>query len=297
MARIRKLSKVGNSADLKQGTEPAVDQSESDQDVLSKIGLLLETVESELVPRLLINQTNYLPVASSLLSNPAVDPQPGSRCTQDKIESLTNLCIDSEPRKLDQYIADLLTQGIKLESIYLYLLAPTARQLGELWSSDHLSFVDVQLGLSRLHQLICECDAVGYCSDNIPMTQQSILLTCAPGESHTFGITMVADFFRRYGWRVSNFCGHEKGFLLARLASTQYTAVGFSLHNDISYQVLKSLVREVRRKSISKDLMVLVGGDFFVRNPDKVDDVGADLFARDARQAVLQACSLSKQSE
>lgn len=237
-----------------------------------------------------------VPIIAPLVQNRTTDPPLGLWASQNNIESFAILCIENKPRKLDQYVADLLTQGAPLEDLFLYLLAPAARHMGELWRIDHLSFVDVQLGLCRLHQLVCECESIGYWSENVRRSNHSILLTCVPGEDHTFGIAMVADFFRRYGWQVSNLSGLDKSLLFSKLASTHFNAIGFSLHNDMSYGVLKALIDEVRLKSVSENLIILVGGDFFVRNPHKVDDVGADFFANDGKQAVLRTISAANQN-
>jgi len=50
----------------------------------------------------------------------------------------------------------LAKRGAPLETIFLHLLAPTARRLGELWEADACSFSDVTIGLSRLQQAVHE---------------------------------------------------------------------------------------------------------------------------------------------
>lgn len=263
----------------------------------TQIELLLKTVETELIPRLFVNHMMDVPVTSPLVENHATEPQSGPWSTPDKVGEFAELCIGNDPVKLDQHVTDLLARGVTLESIFLHLLAPAARFLGDQWLDDKLSFVDVHLGLCRLHQLICECEAIGYRSENMPLLDTSILLSSAPGEDHTFGVTMVADFFRRYGWRVSNLCGLEPGFLVARLASTSYTVVGFSLHHERNFKSLKRMISEVRRVSRNPDMVVMVGGDHFIRDPDQVSNVGADIFAADGHQAVLLASNACKKVE
>jgi methanogenic corrinoid protein MtbC1 len=260
----------------------------------TQIELLLKTVETELIPRLFVSHMMDVPVTSPLVESRKTEPTPGPWCGQKDIEAFAELCISNDPQKLDQHVTDLLARGVTLESIFLYLLAPVARHLGDRWTDDELSFVDVHLGLCRLHQLICECEAIGYRSENMPLLDQSILLTSAPGENHTFGVTMVADFFRRYGWQVSNLCGLDTDFLLARLSSTYYNAVGFSLHNDYNYEGLEDIISRVRSAATNKDLVIMVGGDYFMRNPEMVNSVGADIFASDGHQAVLLASNASK---
>ncbi|MFK7861235.1 MAG: B12-binding domain-containing protein [Granulosicoccus sp.] len=260
----------------------------------TQIELLLKTVESELIPRLFVNHMMDVPSTSPLVENRSTEPAPGPWSSDAQIAIFAAMCISNDPELLDQHVTDLLAQGVSLESIFLYLLAPAAKHLGDSWIADKLSFVDVHLGLCRLHQLICECETIGYRSESLLLAGESILLTCAPGENHTFGVTMVADFFRRYGWQVSNLCGLDTDFLIARVASTHYTAVGFSLHNEYNLPALATIIKQVKEESCNKDLFVMVGGDYFIRNPNKVESIGAEVFATDGRQAVLKATEASK---
>jgi len=253
------------------------------------IELLLKTVESELIPRLFVNHLMDVPSSSPLVENHSTEPVKGPWCIDENVRKFADLCIANNPVELDTHVTDLLAQGVSLESIFLNLLAPAAKDLGDRWSSDELSFVDVQLGLCRLHQLICECETIGYHTGNPSSAGESILLSCGPRENHTFGVTMVADFFRRYGWQVSNLCGLESDFIVARLASTHYSAVGFSLHNEYNYDALDNLIAQVKEVSVNRNLLVMVGGDFFIRNPDSVAAIGANISAADGREAVLKA--------
>jgi len=285
----------GHLARVAQVCSPSLASSVSSQP--TQIELLLKAVESDLIPRLYVNHMMDVPATSPLVENRETEPAPGPWSSDEKVAAFAALCIGNDPELLDKHVTDLLAQGVTLESIFLYLLTPTARYLGEQWSADELSFVDVHLGLCRLHQLICECETIGYRKQNLLQPGESILLTCAPGENHTFGVTMVADFFRRYGWQVSNLCGLSSEFVIARLESTEYAVVGFSLHNQYNYEALAELVNNIRIKSCNKDLIVMVGGDYFIRHPNKVEAVGADIFATDGRQAILKATEASKKRD
>lgn len=260
----------------------------------SQIELLLRTVEAELIPRLFVNHMMDIPSSSPLVENHSIEPQPGPWSSDECVASFARMCISNDPKALDQHVTDLLSQGATLESIFLYLLTPAARLLGDSWLSDDLSFVDVHLGLCRLHQLICECESIGYHAENTVLPLNSILLSCTPGENHTFGVTMVADFFRRYGWQVSNLCGLSTEFILSRLESTHYSAVGFSLHNEYNYDELQALIHQVRAKSCNPEILIMVGGDYFSRFPNQVRVIGADCGATDGRQAVIKAAEACK---
>ena len=254
-----------------------------------QIELLLRTVESELIPRLFVNHLMDVPSNSPLIENHSVEPTTGEWSAGDKVALFAQMCINDDSKALDEHITDLLAQGVSLESLFLNLLTPAARHLGDSWSTDKLSFIDVQLGLCRLHRLVCECETIGYHAENSGLPLSSILLSSTPGENHTFGIAMVCDFFRRYGWRVSNLCGLGADFILTRIASTNYSAVGFSLHNEYCYDDLANLIKDVKSVSKNPGIVVMVGGDYFTRYPNKVRLIGADFYASDGRRAVLKA--------
>lgn len=245
---------------------------------------LLSAVENELIPRLLVSHSSDVDAPHTAAPEPASGPW----ADDDEVHRFAMLCIDDETDLLNRRVSDLLSGGIGLDAIYLHLIAAAARWLGEAWSDDELSFIDVQLGLCRLHRLVCECGPIGFQREGAGRPW-SILLSTVPGDQHTFGVTLAVDFFRRYGWQVSNLAGLERDFLLERVAATSYSAVGFSLHNEDFAGELGGLIRTVRRRSCNPDLLVLVGGDYFVRNPHLAAEHGADLTACDAHRAVAAA--------
>ncbi len=245
---------------------------------------LLSAVENELIPRLLVQHSADIDGAVTALPAPA----PGPWAAEAEVERFALQCIDDEGDLLNRRVSELVTHGVGLDAVYLHLIAPAARWLGDAWTTDDLSFVDVQLGLCRLHRLVCECGPIGFQRDG-GGDAWSILLSTVPGDQHTFGVTLAADFFRRHGWRVSNLAGLERDFLLERIGATDYSAVGFSLHNEDYVDALSALIGAVRKRSRNPELLVMVGGDYFVRHPEEAARHGADLTATDAHRAVAAA--------
>ena len=255
------------------------------------VAQLLAAVENELIPRLMVSHADETRVAEPDV--PPAAPARGEWAAHSEVTAFARWCADGENRLMAEHVSALLARGIGLDAIYLHLLAPAARHLGEQWTRDEVSFVDVQLGLCHLHRLVCDCGSVGV---QVAPTRvgaedasRSIMLGVAPGEQHTFGVTLAAEFFRRHGWQVSNLCGLETDFLLERVATTHYTAAGFSLYGDICLDGLVELIAAVRERSANDSLLVLVGGDYFARHPERVTEVGADLGADDAHRAVFAA--------
>ena len=254
---------------------------------------LLSAVENELIPRLLVAHAAAVSAAEGRADpGSGQGPASGPWASEAEVRRFAALCLEDEADRLNRCVSELLSRGVGLDAVYLHLAAPAARRLGELWSADELGFVEVQLGLSRLHRLVRECNTIGARHEPAPDgggTERSILLATAPGDQHTFGVALAADFFERRGWLVTNLAGLDREALLEDVATVRYSAVGLSLHNEEFAAPLAGLVRALRERSANPDVLVLLGGDFFARHPERGADTGADLVAGDAPKAIRDA--------
>lgn len=244
---------------------------------------LLTTIESEIIPRLVLSRRGAAEVT------PVRQPLgwiPGD----DVIAEFAELVASQDVAAASTRIEAFRSKGITVETLYLELLAPTARYLGELWDSDIADFNAVTLGCSRLQQLLHELSPAFVHEIDHHEHRRRVLLVPVPGEQHTFGVYMVAEFFRRAGWDV--WSGSMPNRELAELVSNEaFTLVGFSVSADDRLDALASSIRAVRRASCNRGVGVLVGGPVFVGHPELVTLVGADATAADARQATHQAQS------
>ena len=139
----------------------------------------------------------------------------------------------------------------------LDLLTRTARHLGELWEADKCDFVDVTIGLRRLHLILNTLSAEIEAAVTIAPDAPRVLLMAAPGESHGFGIAMVQFSFRAAGWRA------EFGFAndyLSRLRGEWYDLVGLSVSCDGRLATLRTAVETARRASRNPAIFVMAGG-------------------------------------
>ena len=115
------------------------------------------------------------------------------------------------------------------------------------------------------------------------------MLAATPGEQHTFGILMVAEFLRRTGWDVFGEPGLSRADLVEIVGREWFGVVGLSLCGERHLEELALTIRALRRASKNPAIGVMVGGSVFVEHPELVPQVGADATALDGRQAALQA--------
>lgn len=238
--------------------------------MLTQLG---RTIENELIPRLML----------------AFDTKPESHAAReavalsDHIAPFVQLLIEQDAPIAVRYVETLRSEGIPIATLYLDLLAPAARRLGELWEDDECSFADVTIGVCRMHQVLLEftrCfDAIGKSGGN----DRTALIVPAPGEQHTFGLFMVMEFLRREGWTCYSGTPTTRQEFL-RLAKTEnFRLIGLSISADRHLEETRQLIRDLKRRS---DVKVLLGGRCILDRPELVNELGADAMARDGREAV-----------
>ncbi len=243
--------------------------------------ILTRTVELDVIPRLL------------MAHRPAVVPAvAGLLVTAAHVADLVGLVLSRGEPEAVAFVSAMHGQGAAAESLYLDLLAPAARRLGEMWEDDTCDFSDVTVGLWRLQNAMRELSPCFLRAANVGVQGARVLLVPLPGEDHTFGLSMVYEFFRRAGWNA--WCGpvESSADLRGMVRREWVEVVGFSLACDEKLDAVRTEIRSVRRASMNPGLAVLVGGPGFTANPSLAAEVGADGTAVDGRQAVQQAQAL-----
>ena len=246
---------------------------------------LVKTLESEVIPRLL--RAHRLG-PNGLLHQISLCPPP----TQLEIEAFVQLVLYGDELSVAQCVADIRRKGMSVEMVYLDLLAPTAKHLGYLWEEDLCDFTEVTVGLGRLQHLLQELSPAFGTEVRFPANARRVLLMPAPGDQHTFGLAMVAEFFSRSGWEVAsgNLASPTNAVDMARLE--WFDVVGFSVGSETRLDWLKDCIRTVRQVARNKSLGIMVGGPVFSAHPEYVELVGADCTAVNGKDAPIQADKL-----
>jgi len=268
----------GNGQNGSNGRGPTADRNGSDRDLEG----LVRTIEGEIIPRLVLAHRQE-PHGQS--APDADTPSP----TQADVEEFTRLILTHDIEVALSFVDAMRAQGTSLEAIFLDLLAPSARRLGDLWVADLCSFMDVTLGLGGL-QRILRVLSQGF-ADIGPHGAEGrrALLVSAPGEQHTFGVSIVGEFLRRAGWDVMVEPGPSERDLAKIVGGERFALFGMSLGSENRLDLLTKAIDVVRRNSRNGAIGVMVGGQVFVDHPGLVERVGADTTAADGRDVAEQA--------
>jgi len=259
------------------GRRPGADQR--------RVAVLARALESEVIPRLVLSRHRGA-------AQPAHDDLSLPRPTQADVEALAAHAARGDQAAAAALVGALRARDVTLDRIYLDLLAPTARHLGALWEADRCDFASVTIGLCCLQQLVLDNSRAFGPAPGRQHEDRRVLLAPVPGEQHSFGLVMVAEFFRRQGWDVCSATGAGAGELAAMVRKQWFGMVGLSLAGECRLEALASVIREIRRASRNPQIGIMVGGRAFTEQPELAVLVGADATAGDGLQAVLKAETL-----
>lgn len=233
--------------------------------------LLASALQQRIIPRLI--QVHASPEAT-----PELSTLTGRAVTSDDIRELAALVLLPDDRPARAIVDALRLRGVPVETLFLDLLATTARYLGELWEQDVCSFADVTVGVGRLQQLLRALSPGLTVSPHaLPQPLRVLLLPC-PGEQHTYGLVMVSEFFRGAGWDVVGGPAAATDAVHA-VQREWFDVVGFSLAGEVHLPRLAPAITAVRKASINPRVGILVGGPLFLANPGLASEVGADAVA------------------
>jgi methanogenic corrinoid protein MtbC1 len=249
---------------------------------------LVRMLDTEVIPRLTANGTlknlDYPAESLSATSRPT--------STRDKlVEGLASLAAAQQRKCAMELLVAVLDSGWPLRSVYLELLQPAARLLGEYWEGERCDFVEVSLGTAFLQRLMRELSTLHGNIDPVPGHHHRILLLPAPGEQHIFGISMLGEFFRSAGWDVCGGPRIEEPEVLQLVRQEQFDVIGYSAATERALEPLAAQIDLVRRNTRVEHLKILAGGNA-VSSDSVALQLGADATAGDAGQAVDAASLL-----
>jgi len=204
------------------------------------------------------------------------------------VEVLAKACLDDQDLAVGQ-VQSLYSEGISLDDIYLDGLVPAARLLGEWWSSDQINFTEVTFGIHCLQRILYEFSPQFMRQTDYKSNGYRAIFFTTPKSQHSFGIVMLAEFFRREGWEVSNVAIKSDSDVLTEMSRQWFDIAGFSVCSDRGMPELKQLIFDARLASANPKTQFMLGGPMANLHPGLLATLGADLLGGDARDSQRMA--------
>lgn len=222
-----------------------------------------------------LNKDNYL-----LTNNPY----------EVEMDEYLNALLHSNKEKAYKVIQDSLSKGAQIEDIYIYIFQEAMRHVGHLW---HIG----QISVAREHYctVITQYMMTNLVHDELVKPKINLkLLACTVGsELHELGIRMVVDMFEMSGWETMYLGPNLPSNELLRYAEEyQPDIIAISITMVYHLSMLKDAISLIKNSPKLKKTKVIVGGFPFIENPELSRLVGADGFARDAKEGFEVARNL-----
>jgi len=189
-------------------------------------------------------------------------------------------------------VDDAVAAGTSVEDICLCLFQPVLAEAGRLWLIQHLgvaeehvitAFIDAEIGRLRETALRTSGPASGS-------HEKTVVAASVEGDRHGIGIRIVSDFFGMEGWTAYYTGPDTPAASLLRLVRARRAAVVALSCTMVSHlPALYYLIRALRADPETAHVKIVVGGYPFSVARGLWRQIGADAYARDAREAVAAA--------
>ena len=201
---------------------------------------------------------------------------------EEEIEALASALIAESTDDGQLFVSNLCGSGISIEDIYVCYLAAAAQKLGEWWDDDHVSFVDVRIGATRIYAILQTLDQLVVPKHLVD--QRSAMFASIPDELHTLGVSMACDLFKQKGWDIDLFIGLSHDELIAEIDHTKLPIICLSAGGSHSIDILAKLILAIRIHR--PDLYIFVSGKIVEEVDDLLQIIEPDGVASDIDTAL-----------
>ncbi|RBO55190.1 hypothetical protein DSD19_00100 [Rhodovulum sp. BSW8] len=234
-------------------------------------------------------------LASQVLSALAQRSGDGAEAVSSKI--LAEFCADvlrGDRSIRTGALATLRRHGISATAIVDGYIPAAARELGDRWCRDELSFADVTIGAARLQAMLRELGAANACDMLAASDAPNIMMIVPHDEFHTLGGMTAANQMRRMGASVCLALGQTEDEILQKAMARQFDLVAISVSCRQKLDSTRRLVNGLRR-ALGSGVPIVIGG----RVADGAEDIcaltGADAATSDAHEA-LRLCGMDRRT-
>ncbi len=194
-----------------------------------------------------------------------------------------------------QTVLAMTESGVTREDVADLYVPEVARQLGEEWCADEISFAEVTIGSSKLQSLLRELGPEWRADHHSDADAPSALVLVHAEENHTLGAQVLAGQLRRRGFSVRLILSADRAEIEDTLQRSSYDAVMISTSRPETLESIRKLVNFVRT-AVRRAPPIVLGGAIDGRGLDIRSLSGAD-YATNSIDEALRLCGLNNHSQ
>lgn len=191
-----------------------------------------------------------------------------------------------DPAERDSAISEMRASGVSVAQICDVYVPAVARELGDEWCADQVSFADVTIGSARLQALLRD-SALSAEDPNGPA--DDIMVMVLADEYHTLGAMVLTGQLRRFGASVRLVLGRpaEEVRHIATDSDFDVVMVSVALSDDLG--AVHQTITALRRATEGKVPLIVGGGIVEIGHDAVIRLTGADHVTSDPQEALRLA--------
>jgi methanogenic corrinoid protein MtbC1 len=197
--------------------------------------------------------------------------------------------VDGDPAAAVALAGEVTTRA-ELEAFFLSVIQPAMYTIGDEWERGEVSVAQEHLASAISSRVVSSLSSARRLER--PWRGRAVVSAVA-NEFHELGAWMVADLLEADGWEVS-YLGANAPIedLVSLVQARRPVLLALSVTMPFNLDRARAIIAAARAPPLTPPLRVLVGGRAFNLQPGSWQEVGADAWAKDAGEAVIQARAL-----
>lgn len=193
--------------------------------------------------------------------------------------------VRGDRRAADRVVDHVLDRGDGLRGLYLSVVQPAMREIGRLWQENELTVAEEHLATAITQS------AMGRAFERVYRWHESrnptLIAACVDEERHQMGLRMLCDLLELEGWDTA-YLGASVPIesLVAMVEKRKPDVVALSATIAPHLPRIRAAIEAIRGASVAAQPLIIVGGRAFHGQAVLATQLGADLTAEDASDAV-----------
>ena len=203
------------------------------------------------------------------------------------VEKYLRALLKGDRAKCREAIEEAMKNGTPAGSVYLDIIWPIMLEIEQLLKADKISRVAEHLA-TRINRTIV--DQLQNKLPRQPKRDKKLVICCAEDEQQELGAQIMADIFESDGWEVRFLGGglnNDDIFAYVNNSAPDMLLI-YGTHAKQAPGI-RTLIDTIKGVNAWPNMRIMVSGGLFNRAEGLWEEIGADLYAADAAQAIQVA--------
>jgi len=210
-------------------------------------------------------------------------------------EELTAALLTGDVESCKGLTRRMVRNASEMANFFVHVLQPALYTIGVRWENGEISVAQEHQASAIVSRLLASIPVAEFAE--VTSRGKAVVSTSA-NEFHEIGAWMVAYCLESDGWDVrylgANLPGED---LLAFVRAEPPDLLCLSLTMAFNLGLVKRIITAVRTETSLAKTKILIGGQSLLNDPSLVQDLGADAFAGDCKDAIEAARSFCTREE